>query len=306
MKIVVNDEAIDFTLQGEEALGEIIPTLQAWLGESEFAIASIEVDGNPLPLDDQESWRSIRLAEIDTLSVEASSVVQQQLEAIEPAVELLALMRRTVEATDQRRFGEAMTEYEYLRAALPSILSYREAEGFALRDHFDALLERCGARGGSMPEEAEKLEELRRGLDSLITLLQTRSRELVQPEGEFLSVARAIAASLGSIEEVPVLLQTGEGSEAMRRLAGFTGLLERLVYLFPLYLRASEEESTGEETFKELNGILHELVSALDEEDSVLVGDLVEYEVVPKVEEVLEGLGVTRRESPSGPQQPSP
>lgn len=299
VRIVVNDEAIDFTLQGEKALGEIVPTLRQWLEQSDYTIAALSVDGKQVSLDGGDSWREIPINEIGTLSVEASSIVREQLEAIEPAVELLALMRRTIEAADSQRFGEAMTEYSYLRQALPALLSYRTGEGAGTRDHFDLLLDKHGAAAGTLPEDSVAREELLRGLDSLITLLEARSRELVQPEEEFLSIARALAASLGSIEEVPVLLQTGEGGDAMRRLAGFTGLLERLVYLYPLYLRALEQESrTGEKPdLEELNGILEELVSALGEEDSVLVGDLVEYEVVPKVEEVLKGLGVAR--SPS-------
>ncbi|MFW6338990.1 MAG: hypothetical protein ACOC25_08675 [Alkalispirochaetaceae bacterium] len=291
MKIVVNDEAIDFTLQGEKRLGEIIPPLREWLSASDFAMAGLTVDGKPVDLEKREEWEELELKGIGTLTVSASSLVQEQLDGIETAMEFLVLLRRIVQAADAERLAEALMEYNYLREVLPAFLSSRYEEGTQMRDYFDELLDRTGAADGALPSEGEPRRELLRGVDSLISLLETRAREIVQPGEEFLAVARAVAGSLESIEEVPVLLQTGEGANAMRRLAGFTGLVERLVRLYPLW---AEEHEAGEADFEELNEVLAELIQALGDEDSVLVGDLVEYEVVPKIETFLEGAGVKR------------
>lgn len=291
MKILVNDEAIDFTLQGEKTLGEILPPLREWLGNSDFAISGLAVDEESIDLEDQQRWQELSLENIDTLSVTAKSVVQEQLEGVETAMEFLVLLRRIINAGDQERLAEALTEYNYLREALPSFLSSRYEEGVQMRDYFDELLDRTGAITGTLPPEGEPRRELLRGADSLISLLEARAREIVQPSEEFLSVARAVAGSLESLEEVPVLLQTGEGADAMRRLAGFTGLVERLVRLYPLW---AAENNGKQADFEELNKILAELIQALGDEDSVLVGDLVEYEVVPKVEAFLESTGTKR------------
>lgn len=297
MKILVNDEAIEFTLQGEKQLGEILPSIREWLRRSDYAIAGLTVDGRELNLENQEEWRSLSLGEIETLSVQASSVVQEQLEGIETAMEFFLLMRRIFEAGDENRLSEALTEYDYLRPALPAFLSNRYSEGKQSRDYFDELLDRTGARTGAIPADEAARMELLRGTDSLMSLLEARARELVQPAEEYLSVARAVAGSLDSIEEVPVLLQSGEGADAMRRLAGFTGLVERMVRLYPLWSEAADRE-VEEDQFKELNEVLEELIAALGEEDTVLVGDLVEYEVVPKVEAFLESNGIDRPSSP--------
>ncbi len=291
MKILVNDEAIDFTLQGEEKLGEIIPPLRDWLADSDYSISSLSVDGKSIELDKREQWEEIDLKRIETLKVSANSLVQEQLDGVETAMEFLVLLRRIIEAGDQERFAEALMEYNYLREALPTFLSSRYEEGTQMRDYFDELLDRTGAINGTLPSEGEERRELLRGVDSLISLLEARAREIVQPVEEFLSIARAVAGSLESIEEVPVLLQTGEGANAMRRLAGFTGLVERLVRLYPLW---AEENDGKEADFEELNEVLAELIQALGDEDSVLVGDLVEYEIVPKVEAFLESTGVKR------------
>lgn len=291
MKILVNDEAIDFTLQGEEKLGEIIPPLRDWLAASDYSISSLSVDGKPIELDKRDQWDEIDLNGIETLTVSASSLVQEQLDGVETAMEFLVLLRRIIEAGDQERLAEALMEYNYLREALPTFLSSRYEEGTQMRNYFDELLDRTGAIKGTLPSEGEERRELLRGVDSLISLLEARAREIVQPVEEFLSIARAVAGSLESIEEVPVLLQTGEGANAMRRLAGFTGLVERLVRLYPLW---AEENDGKEADFEELNEVLAELIQALGDEDSVLVGDLVEYEIVPKVEAFLESTGVKR------------
>lgn len=296
MKILVNDEAIEFTLQGEKELGEIVPSIREWLRKSDYAIAAISVDGKELNLDNGEEWTSLTLEGIDTLSVQATSVTQERLDGIETATEFLLLLRRILEARHEERLSEALTEYEYLREVLPTFLSSRQSEGEQMRDYFDELLHRTGAHSGKVPTDEEQRMELQRGVDSLISLLEARARELLQPAEEYLSVARAVAGALDSVEEVPVLLQTGEGADAMRRLAGFTGLVERLVRLYPLWSEASEREPE-EDHFQELNEVLGELIQALGDEDTVLVGDLVEYEVVPKVEGFLESSGIGRPSS---------
>lgn len=296
MKILVNDEAIEFTLQGEKELGEIVPSIREWLRRSDHAIAGMSVDGKELNLDNGEEWTSLTIESIDTLSVQATSVTQEQLDGIETAMEFLLLLRRIIEARDGERLSEALTEYDYLREVLPLFLSSRRTEGEQMRDYFDELLQRTGARNGEVPSNEELRAELQRGLDSLVSLLEARARELLQPAEEYLSVARAVAGALDSIEEVPVLLQTGEGADAMRRLAGFTGLVERLVRLYPLWSEASEREPE-EDHFQELNEVLGELIQALGAEDTVLVGDLVEYEVVPKVEAFLGSSGIERPSS---------
>ena len=314
MKIVINDEAIDFTLQGEDELGEIVPAIEEWLNASQYTISAIAADGKELSMEETESWRRFPLTEIGTLTVQASSRIQQRLDSIETAVELLALLRRVVELGDSAQLAEAMVEYEYLREALPSLISHRLQEGEEARNYLDTLLEESGIRSGSRPGGDQGVREVTRGIDSVISMLQGRAREILDPEEEFRSVARAVAASLASVEEVPVLLQTGEGDDAMRRLAGFTGLLERLLRLHAARGEdgtASEQiagtgssasaPESGEghpsgEIVEGLNEVLQELIDALNDEDTVLVGDLVEYEVVPKMEEFLRAHEVERPE----------
>ena len=43
--------------------------------------------------------------------------------------------------------------------------------------------------------------------------------------------------------------------------------------------------------FDSLTEKLHELVSAIENKDSVMIGDLVEYEFLPNIEEMKELLG---------------
>lgn len=289
MKIIVNDEPIDFSLQGETNLGEIVPTLRDWLAESEYTITALSADGEQLAISSEESWRERSLDQIETLTLEAHSLLDERLNAIDTALEFLTLLRRIIAAGNQERLGEAMAEYEYLREALPTLLSVRPTEGKEMREYFEELLNSSGASNGKLPKE-EAREELLKRADILINLLKSRAKELLDPEEEYRSVARAVAASLSSVEEVPVLLQTGEGNEAMRRIAGFTGLVERLLRLYHRF-----DETDGSEAHVEgLNEVLEELVQALGEEDTVLVGDLVEYEVVPKMERFLKEDGIER------------
>ena len=44
---------------------------------------------------------------------------------------------------------------------------------------------------------------------------------------------------------------------------------------------------TCEEFYTELNGLLNDVLAAFDARDSVLIGDLFEYEIAPRVEALL-------------------
>ena len=191
MRIVVNDEAIDFTLQGEKALGEIVPALQEWLKRSDFTISALDVDGRSLDLESDEEWKTLELDGIDTLTVLAQSRTQQRLESLETAIELLALLRRVVEAGDSSRLSEVMTEYRYLREALPTLLSSRSSDGEQLTGYFDEILQRTGTADGAVPKAQDSRQEVMRGVDSLIALLETSARELLQPAEEYLRCPRS-------------------------------------------------------------------------------------------------------------------
>jgi len=93
--------------------------------------------------------------------------------------------------------------------------------------------------------------------------------------------------------DVPVQLQTGKESAVMETINTFSMRLEDLYRLLPLLPITGMEP--GQPVFASrpladipgvLSPVLEELLEALKNRDTILVGDLSEYELAPKIEEL--------------------
>jgi hypothetical protein len=116
--------------------------------------------------------------------------------------------------------------------------------------------------------------------------------ELRDPVGEVRETISALRGLVPGLNNVSVLLQTGRDREAMETVIRFTEesqtllkLLARLQHTGRLDPAAAViDGTTVERFFSDLNRILTELIEAFEAKDSVLIGDLLEYEVTPRLE----------------------
>jgi hypothetical protein len=95
--------------------------------------------------------------------------------------------------------------------------------------------------------------------------------------------------------EVSVLLQQNEDEKAMSYVVRFSELvgsvMRMVAALADMEAVSLDELSIGEEPVRafleSFNGILKELVEAFTHRDTVLIGDLLEYEVSPRLESLV-------------------
>jgi hypothetical protein len=105
------------------------------------------------------------------------------------------------------------------------------------------------------------------------------------------------------LEDFPLDTQTGKDKRAHETIELFSSTLEKLLRLIPLLrLRGVDLEllTLGDSQFKafmeELDLALRELLAAYEAKDTVLVGDLTEYELAPRLRTLytaLSGKGPT-------------
>jgi hypothetical protein len=96
-----------------------------------------------------------------------------------------------------------------------------------------------------------------------------------------------VARQLPGLAEVAVQLQTGRDREAMATVAGICDAVQRLLPLLSFLPRDGERERL----IVDLNATLRDLAAALEAKDTVLIGDLAEYEVAPRLARLLPLLG---------------
>jgi hypothetical protein len=91
-----------------------------------------------------------------------------------------------------------------------------------------------------------------------------------------------LSACTEEISEISVLLQTGKDRQAMDTIVRFSELSQNLVRLVSSISPPNANEDV-QGFYRELNGVLSELLEAFETKDSVLIGDLMEYEVAPRL-----------------------
>lgn len=109
------------------------------------------------------------------------------------------------------------------------------------------------------------------------------------------------SVSVSLLQEVPVLLQTGKDLQVLEYIHRFSSDLQNLYQLLPLLSIAgirSETAGSGSTDLEaypsELAPILGQLLAALEAKDTVLVGDLSEYELAPRIEKLGAALAAVR------------
>jgi len=141
-------------------------------------------------------------------------------------------------------------------------------------------------------------------LDALFarTIDSVRKIDLVTINGEDIlgmlrDLGKRFGDRVGPLRDIPVQLQTGKDLAVMETINGFSGDLQSLYKVLPLIPitglspEGPEIDGVSLAAFpSELTPLLSELLGALKAKDTVLVGDLSEYELAPRIERLSAAL----------------
>lgn len=286
MEILVNREPLDFRLENESSVGEVVDGLADWLSSGSFAITSIDVNAESYAIHDRSSWESISVDDVEELSVEALPLNRVDHTTIVALDEYCSLLRGALETGEDEALAELVAELPYVRARLVQFFPPLADRNGAADILTDPDLER--AHPPAEPARTRLIDEI----DALRTIIAAREREYRDPVRELALTLGHLSASRDALVEVPVQLQTGHQQAAMQTVVTVTELLSRLVRLIPLVESAANGPASGIDIqgvrrfSEELGPLLSELSEAFEVEDTVLIGDLLEYEVAPRLEQL--------------------
>ena len=318
MDIKIDHNSIDFTLEQERTVGEVIAELQPFIESHARTIAALAVDDEPLAIEDPGAWQDRELDPIERIQIETVGPFDRQVEDLGTLIEYFELLRSALHERSSEAIREILEELPHIRSAVGPLTGEAPSDDQPqLLAELDGLMGLTGGERSSasalaaMPAarqlaevSQEQLEALSAAIDRIRVVLHTRRRELADPLRELGHTAEALHGYSDSMTEVPVLLQTGRDREAMERIARFSELTGKLMRLCSLaithrerLLPADWDSNNLESNAEQLYAMLNELVEAFSAGDSVLIGDLVEYELVPRLQELLQHIPVTGDES---------
>ncbi len=262
MRITINGEKADITLERERTVGELLSALSAWLEETGYSISGITTDGTVHGLGTLDKLYDTELSLIETIDVRVSSWADLRREALTASLTAL-------EASARTELREHL-EKEWRDGAAAAHLRRTDAELYGtVAGAFVGDGELTAAAAAALRERLAELEEPLAALGVLSGLLEEAALRL---------------------EDIPLDLQTGKDGRAAESIALFTRATEKLFRLMPILALAGcslEAGSVAELPFRtfmdELSAALRELLEAYETKDAVLVGDLAEYEIAPRL-----------------------
>jgi hypothetical protein len=290
MEIFVNGEPVSFSLEKEKSLSDIFTALSAWAAAESARITKLAVNGAELDISLSAKWGSMPLDSVETLEVSTGGAAEKTPHGLAVIRDYFEGLLAALKADNEKAVREFLQEYPYIREALET----------HLRDIFasaeDCLTGReksfgCGAllSDSTAPLGPAEKAALVQYAQALNVIAQDRLHEIEDPRKEAAAVARLLTAVRPSLENVPVMLQSGKDREAMQNILAYTELALKAIRIL------AQREGGAEDSrifCKEFNGILGELTNAFEVRDSVLIGDLLEYEIAPRTDrlaELLEG-----------------
>ncbi len=305
VQLTINGERVDYSLESEKTLAEVARGVRAWLDQAGFMISGFRADGKDLLSAPAEQWAALPVSEVVSLEVEATHTGSLRIEHWRTVDTWLKLLERELGAGDDRAGGgPARTSSASLSSGNGPVPSDRESlaqllgsvddsldgikanpflpQGSADLARFDALFR------GQAPMQVvgwppDRVAEARGLISRLRAALAARLADAERPDQALRRWVTRLRDQVSRLPEVSVLLQTGRDRDAMALVIGFTDTANSVIELLP-FLPPDPERGR---LLVELTPFFRELAGAFGSKDSVLIGDLLEYEITPRVQRLL-------------------
>jgi hypothetical protein len=264
MNITIDGKEADIILENERTVGEVLAGLENWLRGSGYRLSGMELDGEAADALSLDRFFGRELSAVGTLNIRTSSWVEHAAQSIASLRD--ALRRRgELDFAEREALGrdwKELPEARFIGAEFPDLYQLAEA----------------GLAGeGPGPGELEKI-------------LEERLRELEGPREELEAAGPLVEALARRLEDLPLDIQTGKEGRAAETMGLFSALAEKLFRLFNLLRiggffpeNLEVEGSPVRDFIVEFDTAIGDLIQAYEGRDTVLVGDLAEYELAPRL-----------------------
>lgn len=264
MTIFINGKPAEITLDTEKTLGDVMSGIEQWISPTGNRIQKISVDGKEVSGDSLPEAFRASIAEIEKLDILVSSWRELAAEALFFLRDTCAFYREA--PFDERpRISGGWAESSaarFLRSDIPELFSLAEktlsGDGLSAAD--------------------------------FIGVVEERLREVSDPWKETCRMEAEVELVSKRMEELPLDMQTGKDARAAETVQLFSHAGEKLFRIFFIH----KSEGLPADTFlvdglparafiEDFGSALRELSGAYENQDTVLAGDIAEYELAPRL-----------------------
>jgi len=312
MEIIVNERKLDFTLEKEENVGEVIRGLEKYVQEHGNIIVSVYVDNEEVRLECDSEPCTLDVNEVKKIEIQTSLPLECALNTLLTMGEYVTAVLNEYLDTDLiKTYGSIMEGIKLIREGALDVLRSLDVKAMSVL-YEDASLADTLLALSSFIEEYDRKYIDEEGASRLRVLLinfrafipkifqwamiknfhtvsldEPKVLAYLHPVIEDLH--RLCTVSSGTFGKIGTHLQLGEDKKALEGLFYLTELLEEIVAVFAFVKKADLEGTENvlkkgggaDKVFHKLGAHLTDVEKAFRDGDMISVGDILEYEALP-------------------------
>ena len=285
MEIKINGKPLDFTLDKEKTIGDILAALEQWLADSGHRMSELSIDGTIVGASMIEEVFAREINTVKNLDICTDTVADL-------AISSLTALLDDIKKYESLSFNEKANFYNIWKDSVHAKFIF---------EHWNDLFVFCGDAfsGGSITSQV------------LHSITEERLREINKPAQEFANLKSLLNEVCARLVDLPLDIQTGKDKRAAETIQFFSGISEKLIRIFRQLdiqglLKPADSSAGAEKSiFQLINGFgatARELLQAYERMDIVLVGDLAEYEMSPQLQNLYNVIAENINEPQPGSQ----
>lgn len=315
MEVYVNEKLLPIELEDEKTAFDVIKGIADFFAKEKVPqfITKILINGDEYSFADDESLKAVEINAIDKIEFELKDIIGVSMLSVEQISLYLDLLKQYTLENKWNDFfsniGESLnwiesgmnqiTEIFSLKQEIASIETLFASELLKLKEKVPVLSDK------NFPLPMETVQDIITSCEKLKVLISKILQLLDlgftgdEREGIILRITEILPlyeTLIPVLPEVSVLLQKACDKDAMEIIQKLTTLIDGSISIFlasknldaNIFDNFEINGSSFDSFFDSLTEHLHELVSAIENKDSVMIGDLVEYEFLPNIEEMKE------------------
>ena len=264
MKIRINGKDADVQLENEKTVGEALSALDAWLGGMGYSLSGLCIDGENAHPDTIAACFDRSVDTITTLDISVKLILELFAES---------LIHTMQDLNDYEAAGfdeKGLFAEQWKKSPQAHLIGEQSPE------LFDWAVKTFTGEGS--PVQIIRL------------ILEERLRELEDPASEMNKSGPLVGEICARLEELPLDIQTGKDARAAETVRTFSGVAEKVFRIFNILKMEGfpvGDIAVGDMPvtayIAEFSTALRELLAAYEQHDTVLIGDLAEYEMAPRL-----------------------
>ncbi|MDR2602735.1 MAG: hypothetical protein LBC53_09870 [Spirochaetaceae bacterium] len=263
MDINIDGKDAQITLDTEKTLADVLAGLEEYLENAGFCAIAIEIDGVPIPESEIAGRLTALVNEVALLNVKTRTAAEMAVEALIDIYNFISYMQ------DNTLTNEQLVNLK----TRPSLSYLKNKESF--------LYEKIMTYISNASYDEMKKE--------LCGVIDERNAEIADPKKELQAMSGDVESVCERLASFPLDVQTGKDARAAETVEKFTFVMQkffRLLLLSRFYGMVLNSFLKNEE-ITEFNSMLKEFLAAYENNDFVLSGDLAEYEIAPRFENLF-------------------